>query len=208
MARVLGIVLAGGAGRRLGRDAPKAMVVLEGRTLLARALATLRELCDEVIVSTSPGVALGPEALDGAACVMDAPGAQGPLAGLVAGLEARAFERAIALGVDFPLVRPRSLRFVLDQLGRHAAALPAPDGRAQPLAAAYAPSAVSPLGLALRGGAAALVPAVMALAPRVLGDDELRTLDGGLDLWLNVNRPSDLDRAARALRAPHAADAA
>jgi len=43
-----GAVLCGGESRRMGRD--KAGVVLAGETLLARAVRTLAEVFDEVLV--------------------------------------------------------------------------------------------------------------------------------------------------------------
>src|SRR5256885_9103738 len=41
-------ILTGGQSRRMGRD--KALLVLDGRTLLERTLATLAEVADEVII--------------------------------------------------------------------------------------------------------------------------------------------------------------
>ena len=51
MAGTLGILLAGGRGRRLGLGPPKALASWAGGTLLDHALATLRAACDEVVVS-------------------------------------------------------------------------------------------------------------------------------------------------------------
>ena len=65
-----GIVLAGGAGRRFGR--PKAGVVLEGRTLVERAVDTLRPHCPALLVVSRPEVEL--PALDRDASVTTGPG--------------------------------------------------------------------------------------------------------------------------------------
>lgn len=47
--RVAGLLLAGGAGRRYGM--PKALVVVDGRRLVERGLATLRDAaCDPIVV--------------------------------------------------------------------------------------------------------------------------------------------------------------
>ncbi|MEU8185434.1 nucleotidyltransferase family protein [Micromonospora sp. NPDC049047] len=47
--RIAGLLLAGGAGRRYGM--PKALVVVDGRQLVERGLATLRDgACDPVVV--------------------------------------------------------------------------------------------------------------------------------------------------------------
>src|SRR5262249_32784657 len=56
--RTLGVLLAGGRGTRLGAGIPKALVVCGGRTLLARALATLDTLGDAVVVVAPRGLEL------------------------------------------------------------------------------------------------------------------------------------------------------
>src|SRR5438132_2343792 len=45
MARTLGVIVAGGRGRRLGLEVPKALAAAGGMTLLDRAVATLEEVC-------------------------------------------------------------------------------------------------------------------------------------------------------------------
>ena len=200
MAGTLGVLVAGGAGRRLGRGTPKALVEVAGRTLLERALATLGAACDEVIVAAPAALEL--PALD-AMRVADVPGAAGPLAGVVAGLAARRFERALVLGVDFPLMQSGALAKLRDMVGDEVALVPAPGGRPQPVAAVYRPGAAAALAAALARGERALTTAVMALGPRVLTDAELETLEGGLDNFFNVNTREDLAEAERRLgRAP------
>lgn len=195
MASTLGILLAGGRGTRLGLGVPKALAPWSAGTLLSRALATLRDACDAVVVVAPPELALPvPAELR----VFDPPGAAGPLAGLVAGLGARACARALALGVDLPLVDAGLLRALGDRLADGPAVVPAPGGRAQPLAAWYAAEALAPLAAALARGERALVPAVLALSPRWVGDAELASLGAAPDSFLNVNTPGDLARAALA----------
>src|SRR5262245_62700131 len=105
MCATLGVLLAGGRGRRLALAVPKALATLGDRTFLDRALAALRGACDEIVVALPAGLSLP---LAGLEPVHD-PGA-GPLGGMVAALSARSFERAIVLGVDYPLMRSEVLR--------------------------------------------------------------------------------------------------
>jgi molybdopterin-guanine dinucleotide biosynthesis protein A len=199
----LGVLLAGGRGTRLGLEVPKALARLGGLTLLERGLATLRASCDAVVVAAPAWLALP---LDPLARVDDVSGAGGPLAGLVAGLGARSFERALALGVDFPLVSPGLLEALRDRLGAHAAVLPAPGGVLQPLVAAYAPGAVAALAAALRAGERSPTRALRGLGVLALDDAALATLPGGPASLHNVNTAGDLAEAARRLAA--AGDAA
>jgi 2-C-methyl-D-erythritol 4-phosphate cytidylyltransferase len=55
---VVGIVPAAGRGERLGGAIPKALRVVDGRTLLDRALDALLAVCEHVVVAVPAGVAL------------------------------------------------------------------------------------------------------------------------------------------------------
>lgn len=196
MTGTLGILVAGGQGSRLGLGIPKTLAPFAGGTLLAHALATLRALSDDVVVCAPRALSLPvPEPLR----AYDPEGAAGPLAGLVAGLSSRPFARALVLGVDLPLVDSALLRAMGERLAGHAAVVPAPGGREQPLAAWYAPSAAAPLAAALARGERALVPAVLALSPLLLDDAALAALGAGPDAFLNVNTLAELASAERAV---------
>ena len=197
-AGTVGVIVAGGRGVRLGLGRPKAFAIVGGMTLLARAETLLEVLCDEVVIAAPADLPLPPHR---SARVPDAPKAGVPLAGLVAGLGALRFERAIALGVDFPLMRRAMLAALLERLGDRAAVVPAPGGVPQPLAAAYAARALAPLAEALAGGERAVTAAALALDPLVLGDAELAKMDGGVECFFNLNTPDDLAEAGRRLAA-------
>ena len=198
MVRTLGVLVAGGRGRRIGLATPKALLRVGGMTLLERALATLEPLCDEVVVAAPHGMTLPvpPRSL-----VEDWPGAAGPLAGLVAGLGARPHERALVLGVDFPCLGPAALAALLARLPGRAAVLPAPGGVPQPLASAYGATAASLLAERLRAGERSVTAAALTLDPLLVPDVELSGLEGGLVNFFNLNTPEDREAAERALAA-------
>ena len=196
MARSLGVVLAGGRGRRLGGEVPKALARLAGATLLERAVATVAAVCDEVVMVAPHRLAL--PAPCGARAVHD--DGRGPLPALVAGLAAARFDCALVLGVDFPLIAGGTLAAIADRLGgSRYAAVPRPGDLLQPLVAAYAPAARGALALAIERGERALVAAVAGLPPRVIEPAELAVFPGGLESFLNVNTPEDLAEAERRL---------
>lgn len=124
--RVFGIVLAAGAGQRMG--GPKADLVLDGTTLLAQHVARLREVSAAHVVA----VVRAPQAVD-AELVVGAtahPGAS--LARAVAALErfaAHAGDAVIVTPVDLRPPSVTTLRTLVAALGVADAATPRYAGR-------------------------------------------------------------------------------
>jgi CTP:molybdopterin cytidylyltransferase MocA len=115
---VAGLLLAAGAGRRMG--GPKALLQLDGRTFVERGIALLRDAgCDPVIV------VLGAAADDVrpfvvADVVVAADWAEGVGASLRAGLAAlqsRAATACVITLVDQPLIDVQAVRRLLDAAG-------------------------------------------------------------------------------------------
>lgn len=204
----LGVLVAGGAGSRLGLGTPKALVRVGDTTLLERGVRTLAAVCDQVVVAAPAAMTLAlPAGAHGAhaptrAC--DPEGAAGPLAGAVAGLASHRFERAVVLGVDFPCVTPAALEALLGRLGDHQAVVPVPGGVPQPLVAAYAAGARSHLAERLDAGERSLIRAIETLDVLRLEDDALSRLPGGLENFFNLNTRADLADAERRLAAREA----
>lgn len=119
-----GLVLAGGAGTRFGR--PKATVVLDGRTLVERAVDALSGRCSRVVVVGRREVPLPVPSVE------DRPGPGCPLNALATGLATVEADEVLVLACDLPWAAP-----VLDRLGPAPAVAVDPDGRWQPLCARY-----------------------------------------------------------------------
>lgn len=185
--RVLGAVLAGGRSRRFGRD--KARARLGSRTLLERAVGTLRELLDDVlVVSGDPA-----HEIRGATRIPDLRPGRGPLAGIEAALDRatrEGREGVFVLACDLPGVTPDVVARILAAREGRGAVAPARSGAPghEPLCAYYAS--------ACRAHAARLLDGARAAA------HDLLPAAGGLVLplrpgesFLNVNAPEDLQAA-------------
>lgn len=203
----MGVLVAGGSGSRLGLGIAKAMASVGGMTLLERGVGTLSRVCDQIVVSAPAALDLQMPAHGGAPVrrVSDPAGATGPLAGVVAGLSAADYRQALVLAVDLPLATSEALATLLDRLHDHQAVIPSAGGFPQPLAAAYAPTAVAVLAARLEAGERALTVAVESLrALRIRGDDPA-VVPGGPDNFFNVNTRADLAEAEQRLAAREAA---
>jgi molybdenum cofactor guanylyltransferase len=192
LAAFTGIVLAGGRSTRMGRD--KASIDLRGRTLLARAVDTIRRAGGTPIVVSPPRPdldRLGVRLLDD--------DGEGPLQALRMGLAAAAGP-AFALACDLPLLPAEVVKHLVEGLGDSPAVVPRVLGKLQVLAAAYGPAALAAFDAALASGETSVHGAVALLAPRVVELEALRDF-GDERMFLNVNTPDDLRRAAELLPA-------
>jgi molybdenum cofactor guanylyltransferase len=191
----IGVVLAGGAGRRIGGG--KAVVELRGTPLVRYPLRALQAVLAEVVVVAKQGSELPP--LPGVPIWIEPAEPRHPLAGIVHALEGAgaaaelagpAREILVSAG-DLPFVGPELVeRLVRADPSGAPAVVPRAGGRLQPLLARYAPAAYAPLAAALRRDPLpSLTDAVAALEPRVI--------DLGDPLpFFNVNVPEDLLTAA------------
>lgn len=187
-----GLVLAGGRSTRMGRD--KAALPLAGRTLLRRAVETIRGAGGTPLIVGPPrpeGESLGTRSLDDAG--------EGPLEALRCGM-AGTPGPWFALACDLPCLPAGAIAAIVARLGEAEAAVPRALGRLQVLAAAYAPAALAGFDRALRAGECAVQAAVQGLRVRVIEADELREW-GDETMFLNVNTPDDLRRAGEHLAA-------
>ena len=182
----VGVVLAGGAGRRLG--GAKATAELGGRPLIDWPLAALREALGpdaELAVVAKATTAL--PALTGVAVWIEPPAPSHPLVGLVRALEGAAGRPVLVCPVDVPFVTAATLARLAEIPG----GLAGDGGRVHPLLGRWEPGALPALRDALAVGEP--LPAMRALAAD-LGAPALEVDDGQL---VNVNTPEDL-AAARA----------
>lgn len=182
-----GVILAGGAGRRMG-GVDKAALPVGGVALLDRVLAAARPVCDRLVVV---GPARPTEMADVEFVTEDGPGG-GPVPAVLAGVGAAGpdCDVVVVMAVDLPLLTGDHLRRLvaaLEDAGAEAEAAAAADTDGpNPLLAAYrVPQLMS---RADRSNLAAGAPA------RRLLPDSPALVDLG-PATLNVNRPEDLAAA-------------
>lgn len=147
-ARLTGLVLCGGSGRRLGGD--KALVMVEGEPLVDRVVARLRAVCAPVLLAVGDD----PRRLEGRAdgVVCDELSGAGPLAGIAAGLAATATETVAVCAVDHPHPSPPLLAGLAGLAAGRDAAVPVVDAMPQPLHAVWTRAALPTVRAYLAAG--------------------------------------------------------
>lgn len=190
--RVSAIVLAGGASRRFGSD--KLAARLGDRPLLEHVLDALEAVTSDITVVVGPGDERVLPA--GVRTAHDPRPHEGPLAGLVTGLEAIPAGSAIVLVVagDMPTVRPAVLRLLVDAVAAGAPAAVLHDGVApRPLPAAYARESVRTAAARLiDAGERRLRALPDALAATAIPAAVWQGLDPAAATLHDVDRPEDL----------------
>ncbi|MEJ2667708.1 MAG: molybdenum cofactor guanylyltransferase [Deinococcales bacterium] len=180
---VTGAVLCGGRSQRFGSD--KALQVVGGRTLLARALDSLAPAGERLLVGRAY---VGVDARH----VPDLRPGLGPLAGLEAALHAAGGAWVALAACDLPCLSTAYWRLLCAQAsGDRPVCVRHPNGDFEPLAALYPRSALRAVAARLDAGELDLQALLAALDARSLSAAEVESVCGPAVLR-NVNRPQDL----------------
>ncbi len=193
--RITGVILCGGASRRMGRD--KAELEVGGQGLLDHAIELARDTTARVVLACGAE----PRYADrGLPLVLDPLPSQGPLAGLLAGLrfaarEEDASEWVLLLACDMPAARSAVQRLLTqvregDQIVHFLR-----NGYPEPLCALYHRSVLGAVERALASGERRMTSFWAPLHVHAL------TVEDGGDSLQNVNTPADLASARASARA-------
>ncbi len=166
---MIGVVLAGGEGRRLGGGS-KAGTQLAGRALVEYPLEALAEVCGRVAVVCKRDTQLPP--LPGAERWDEPDEPRHPLTGIVHALET-AEAPVLVCAADMPFVTADACRTLLQGAGGSPAVVATAAGVLQPTFGLYAPAALdvlraAPPDAALTRTVEALDPARVALPPSLV----------------------------------------
>ena len=139
---VAGVLLTGGASRRMGVD--KATMVVGGEALAVRTGRVLAAVCDPV-VEVGRGAS-------GLRAVREDPPGEGPLAAFLAGADALAVRVPVMLvACDLPFLDETVLRLVAEHAGE-GSAVPVVDGHKQYACSCWSPDAIAAARVAFDGG--------------------------------------------------------
>jgi molybdenum cofactor guanylyltransferase len=185
------LVLAGGRGTRLG--GAKATALLAGRPLIGYVLEALAAAGIEPIVVAKADTGLPPLECR---VVVEPPAPRHPLCGIVAGLRAVELGAALVCPADMPFLTAELLAWLASLDGELVVVADAYG--LQPLVGRYE-SALLPALEEMLAAERPMREVALALATRVVGEDEVRRFGDPARLLRNVNTPAELADAGRAL---------
>jgi molybdopterin-guanine dinucleotide biosynthesis protein A len=178
----LGVVLAGGAGKRIGGD--KCAVELAGKPLVLYPIAALRRVCEQVVVVAKQDTVL-PQLAGEAEVWIEPDEPRHPLAGVVHALRRASARKIVVLACDMPLAPEALLRALIKQANDVGAVAVCGD-IIEPLCACYTRQALTGLEHFEPDARATDVVEALGVA-HVEWDDA--------DALLSVNAPEDVIRA-------------
>jgi molybdopterin-guanine dinucleotide biosynthesis protein A len=185
------LVLAGGRGSRLG--GAKATAPLAGRPLIGHVLHALAAGGIEAIVVAKADTALPPLECP---LLVEPALPRHPLCGIVTGLRALEPGAAVVCPADMPFLTGELLAWLASLHG--ALVVVAGAGAVQPLVGRYE-STLLPALAEMLAAERPMREVALALATRVVSEEELRRFGDPARLLRNVNTPAELADAGRAL---------
>jgi molybdenum cofactor guanylyltransferase len=178
-------ILAGGKSSRMGTN--KALLLLDGKPLIARVAATARSVFGHVIVAADDSPAYSFLGLD---CVGDVFRNCGPLGGIHAALVNTLEPALFVVSCDMPFVSRELLQYILAHHASAPAKVPVMDGRVHPLCGWYSRSILPALVKRLEENRLRVMEFVDEIgASRVPISSDLPFYNN--DLFVNLNAPED-----------------
>ncbi len=189
-----GIVLAGGQSQRMGRN--KALLELQGQTLIARVLERLSPLCDELIISAND-VELYADLP--AQVVPDLIPGRGALGGIHAGLATMRHGKAVVVACDMPFLSLSLLRYMVVMSSGYDVVSPRVDGFFEPLHAVYSARCVDPIAQLIAEGPRRVVDLYRQVRLREVTEADVRLFDADLS-FVNVNTREEWAEVQRLIK--------
>jgi molybdopterin-guanine dinucleotide biosynthesis protein A len=189
---VTGVVLAGGASRRFGRD--KAREKFHGKRLIDGCVEALRELCDPVLVVAND-LSLYYDVA--ATLVRDFIPQLGPLGGIYTALLYSPHDWAFVKATDMPFLVPELFSLLCRFKEEADAVVPVVGEYLEPLLAIYHRRCLPAIAATLQSPDRKVVDFYPKVRFRPLPEEEWRQVDAeGRSFW-NVNTPEDWERLIR-----------
>lgn len=184
---VTAAILAGGASSRMGTN--KALLKVDGDTIISRSYQTLARLFHDVIIVTNT-----PEEYAFLPCrkVPDIYPGIGSIAGLHSALAHSKSERTFVSACDMPFVEPDTIRYLCElQQSGYDAVIPYSAGGQEPLHAVYSIKCKDVFENAILGNERKILDILARMNTRLVPWDEIQRASGSVRSFLNINTPEE-----------------
>ena len=192
---ITSIVLAGGKGRRLGKN--KLLEVVGGRPLLQRVVDSLIPVSPQILVvtaqgQTSPAIQAPETAV---ATVPDVYPGKGALGGIYTGLSATDSHHGLIVAADMPFLNSDLLRHLVSLSTGFDVVMPLVEGEIEPLHAVYSQACLPAIHEQLERSQLQIRVFLEKVRVRYVEEAEIERFDPSHLSFFNVNTPDDLEEA-------------
>lgn len=182
-----GIILAGGAGRRFGKN--KAFLKWGKQTLLEYTLAKLQPFFQEIIISVR--TLRQYQHLEGVHLVKDILPQPSSLVGLYSALQSANYPYAFVLACDMPWVSARFIRYLINNIKDYDVIVPKTSGGLEPLCAVYSRRCLKPIKTQLACHDFKVTNFLTQVKVRIIQLADLDWLRNPEREFININTPDD-----------------
>jgi len=172
---------------------PKALLEIDGKPLVIRAVELLAPLCSAVTLVGTP------ERYQhlGHAVIADERPDIGPLGGILTALSATATDWNLIVACDLPYLTTEWLRYLIQRAARSTARVLLPESASglEPLCAVYHRAAAAAIRDSIARGVLKVTMALQPLAIERVTPAEIHAFDPRGNLFQNLNTPGEFDRA-------------
>ncbi|WP_338471094.1 molybdenum cofactor guanylyltransferase [Niallia sp. XMNu-256] len=190
--KTTGIILAGGKSSRMGTN--KALLTIEGKTVIERIVESLEQMVDHIIIVTNH---FSDYEFLQLPMVEDKQKDMGPLAGIEAGLSASNTEKNLIVACDMPFISIDLGKYLLTLLDHYQAAVPEIDGQLHPLFAAYRKQIVPRVAQSLSEKQLRIRQLLHTIHVKIVINEELTAQGISTEhiYFFNMNHPNEYHQA-------------
>lgn len=189
------MVLAGGKSTRLGED--KTLLALGKNTLVANAVTTIGEFCDEVlVVAGTSDKTPGP----GARVIYDVYPGKGSLGGIYSGLLAAEHQHCLVVACDMPFLNADLLAYMVSLPRNYDVLIPRVNNHLEPLHAIYSKHCLPYMQNLLDQGHLKILDFFDQVVVQYIDEAEINARDPEHLSFFNVNTPDQLAKARELIK--------
>jgi len=190
-------ILAGGQSRRMGQN--KALMQLQGETILQRVINVAAPLTDDLFLVTNTPHVYRTFNLPMVADIL--PG-NAALGGIYTAITKATYDWVLVLACDMPLLDPNVITFLAAQRRQADVVVPQVGARPETLHAFYKKSCLPVIEAQITAHRLKIVEFFDQVVVQTVSKTTLQTVTSDFNFLINLNTPEDLQRVKSILRVP------
>jgi len=182
--QITGIILSGGKSTRMGTD--KALIHINGKTLLKNAIEICSPVCKEILISTNTQE----HGNFGTKVISDEFKNCGPLAGIYSCLKSSDTDWNIVISVDAAFVEPAFIQYLINEIADFDAIVPFHKKGKEPLISMYHKNGLNEMKKQLESGNFKMHNLLDKINTKFV--DSQNWVERFPEIFRNLNHPNDL----------------